>query len=199
MNATTTSTTTITTRSPARIRSGRNNAAAAAAEAVAAAATLQLALSPLTHGSGALFNIEPQRIEEMRQKLVAGGADPQELPRLPVMSGTIQDGAGVAIPVSVFREVAQESGEVYASLALGGKDRTHYYGKLFRAKDDNGPHYSGFIVVLPVNKGEEHAEAQWAAAPRLQVCGWRRRSANGNARISLSIAPRVVAENELSF
>jgi len=177
----------------------KTRAAATAAQALAAAAARQLELTTSTHGSGALFNIEASRIADMRAKLQEQGVEEEDMPNLPIMNGTIQNKDGVSIPVSVFREAAKETGEVYASLSLGGKGKTHYYGKLFRSKDDNGPHYSGFILVLPVNKGDEFTEDQWADAPRLQVCGWKRRSANGMARISLAIAPKLVADSELAI
>lgn len=163
-----------------------------------APAVHELEIADTLHAHGALFNILPERIAEMKNKAVEAGANPDELPNFPVMSGSIQDEAGHSIPVSVFREAAKETGELYASLSLGGRGCTKYYGKLFRQKGEGGgPDYSGFIVVLPVTEPDQHSDEDWEAAKRLQVCGWKRRSANGQARISLSIAPRVVQDYEL--
>jgi hypothetical protein len=159
----------------------------------------ELTITRELFASGAVFNIKPERIAQMKNKAVEQGANPDELPNFPVMSGSIQDEAGSSIPVSVFIEAAQETGEVYASLSLGGKGKTKHYGKLFQAKEgeNGGPQYSGFIIVLPVTEADQYTEEEWADAPRLQVTGWRRRSANGQPRINLNVAPRVVADNEL--
>lgn len=149
-----------------------------------AAVAAELTVTDRLAASGALFNIEPDR----------------RMDNGPIMSGSIRDQQGVSIPVALFREVA-ESGEIYASLALGGKDRTRYYGRLFHSQTEagNGPAYSGYIVVLPVTAPDQHSPEDWDKAHRLQVCGWRRRSADGSARISLQIAPRFVDTAELAF
>jgi hypothetical protein len=170
-------------KAPRAVR--RSNAAAAASAAVAAAASLELAITQSLHASGALFNIEPERRKDNG----------------PIMSGTLRADSGVAVPVSLFREQAEDTGLIYASLAIGGKAKTKFYGKLFHTENEpgSGPMYSGFIVVLPVDRPEQHSAEAWANAPGLQVCGWRRRSADGKARISLSIAPRSVDQKELAF
>lgn len=186
-----------TTAMTTRNSNARRNRAQQRTESDTPAAR-ELEIVDTLHANGAVFNINPERIAEMKNKAVEGGANPDELPNFPVMSGSIQDEAGNSIPVSVFREVAKETGEVYASLSLGGKGCRKFYGKLFRSKGEGGPDYSGFIVVLPVTEADQYNEDEWEAAKRLQVCGWKRRSANGQARISLAIAPRVVQDNELA-
>lgn len=157
----------------------------------------ELAIVPTLFANGALFPIDAERLAEMKNKALEGGADPDDLPNFPRMSGGIQDEHGNGIPVSMFVEHAQETGVVYASITLGGKERTKFYGKLFRSTTEGGPDYSGFIVCLPVDQKDQYSEQEWEQAPRLQVCGWRRRSANGQPRISLAIAPRMVADDEL--
>jgi len=189
MNATNTTTTT-TTGTPSRANGSR-------ARRTDGPAAPDLVITEHLHASGAVFKIHPDRIEDMKNRALDNGAEVDSLPNFPVMSGNIFDEAGMGISVSVFLEAAKETGEVYASLSLGGKDRTKYYGKLFSQSQDNGPDYSGFIVVLPVDQPDQYSEEAWDKAPKLQVCGWRRRNANGQPRISLSIAPRVVAEGEL--
>lgn len=191
MNANQTTSTTTTNR--AARRGTRRAADTQAPEA--ANAVRELTITPTLFANGALFPIDPERIAEMKNKAIEAGADADDLPNFPRMSGNIQDESGTSIPVSFFVEHA-ETGVVYASLSLGGKERTKYYGKLFRTTE-GGPDYSGFIVCLPVDKKDQYTEQQWEEAPRLQVCGWRRRSANGQARISLAIAPRVVGDSEL--
>lgn len=156
----------------------------AAAASILATASSELEVTTRLRATGALFNIERDQRKETG----------------PIMSGSIRDDRGITIPVSLFPEVA-ESAEIYASLALGGKDRTRYYGKLFHSQIEagNGPAYSGYIVVLPVTSKDQYSAEQWDKAERLQICGWRRRSADGKARISLQIAPRFVDSAELAF
>lgn len=142
----------------------------------------QLVLTPALRGDGALFNVPTEDRTESG----------------PLMRGQIRDADGRSISVSMFRETS-EAGVVYASLALGSENQTHWYGKLFRTDTAEGPHYSGYLSVLPVDKADQYTPEQWELAPRLQVCGWRRRSAGGDARIALAIAPKLVAADELAF
>ena len=159
----------------------RTNARNLAAAAVAAAAA-ELGLTPTLHATGALFNID------------------ERTDNGPLMSGSFSDEHGKTIPVSAFLETVEETSAQYLSLSLGSKGKTHFYGKLFRNGAKGGsPDYSGFLIVLGCDQADQHDADAWEQAPRLQVCGWRRRSASGKARIALTVAPKVVADDELSF
>jgi hypothetical protein len=85
-------------------------------------------------------------------------------------------------------------------------ERVKYTGRLWNERRKEGgkrsasaPDYTGYITVLPVlQKGQYSAEA-WEDAPRLQVVGYMRRSANSGARIDFRFHPQQVAESELAF
>lgn len=146
-------------------------------------AVADLVITAETHATGALFNIgEDRRVENG-----------------PIMQGSIRGDGGLSSPVSMFLEAAKQTGEIYATLSIGSKDRVHYFGRLFRGTSAAAPTYSGYVHVLAVQTKQQYTDEQWQAAPKLQVCGWRRRSANGDARIQLTIAPKIVHEGELAF
>lgn len=132
----------------------------------------------------------------------------------PLMSGSFEIDA-IRYHVSAFRHVAQESGLEYLSLALQAPlpenhtaadiaAQIRYHGKLFRtdkdkAKSHKAPAYSGFVTVLPCVGEQKHDDAAWREAPLLKLTGERRRSANGEARIALVMAPQTVEAEELPF
>lgn len=134
--------------------------------------------------TGALFNIKTEdRIENG-----------------PIMSGSIEV-QDETMPVSGFHQIA-ESGLVYLGLSFGAENNTHYFGKLFRNENKrsvNAPDYTGYIALLPCTEKNQYTNEEWDNAPQLRVSGWRKRSADGTARIALSIAPSEVKEDELAF
>lgn len=134
--------------------------------------------------TGALFNIKTEDRTE-------GG---------PIMSGSIEIGEH-NMPVSGFLEVAESSLE-YLALSLGGAEKTHYYGKLFRnteKKNDRSPDYTGFITVLACEGGSKHSTDVWDEAPTLRVTGKKMRNSDGTARVALTVAPTKISADELNF
>lgn len=172
----------------ATTRRARRNAAAEATDAAAAESVRQLiqfALTERTIATGALFKIEDDR-------RTANG---------PLMSGSVtidrQD-----VPLSAFLKRAEKSDLEYLSLSLGEEGGIHYYGKLFRVdepKGANAPHYTGFMTILQCDENTQHTNEDWENAPTLKVCGWRKRNANGTARIHLTLSSRVVDADEIGF
>lgn len=130
----------------------------------------------------------------------------------PLMSGSFEIDE-IRYHLSAFRHVAQESGLEYLSLALQAPlpenhtaadiaAQIRYHGKLFRndnAKSQKAPPYSGFFTLLPCVGEQKHDETTWRDAPTLKLTGERRRSANGEARIALVMAPQTVEAEELPF
>ena len=153
-------------------------------------------LSTSTKAKGALFNIAKDEIKENG----------------PIMSGSI-DVADQKILLSGFLRTSNTNGSNYLSLALSAplpegytdadkENQLRYYGKLFRQtekRSDSSPDYTGFISVLPCTSPHQYTNEQWDDAPTLQVAGWRKRNADGTSRISVSIAPREVAADEVNF
>lgn len=153
-------------------------------------------LSTTTKAKGALFNVEKNDIKENG----------------PVMTGSIEV-AEQKILLSGFLRTASTNGTNYLSLALSAplpegyseadKDtQLRYYGKLFRQAEKRtmaSPDYTGFISVLPCTSQNQYTNEEWDDAPTLQVWGWRKRNADGTSRISLNIAPREVADDEVNF
>lgn len=150
-------------------------------------------------GSGALFTHEPD----------------EPNPQAPAMTGNVEINA-IKFTVAGFLKTAKESGKRYLSLVVSPPlpegyteadiaVQPHYNGKLFRREPDpvtgkanpKAPDYFGFVTVLPVRQGETYTADEWESAPTLRVVGWRRRSANTQARIVLTVAPLEVAADEL--
>jgi hypothetical protein len=119
----------------------------------------------------------------------------------PVYSGSIEANS-VKVPMSGFLKQAQESGKDYLNLTIGDKDQAHYYGVLFknrRVQDNLNQTYSGNIKLLRVEPGAKFTPEEWDKAPTLKLSGLRVRSANGSARINLSVAPSLVEDDEMPF
>lgn len=163
--------------------------ASPATHAAAAESVRQLIAFTLTDRSkaqGALFNI----------------AEPTE--NGPLMSGSLDLGGGKRVPLCGFLKQAKESDMQYLGLSLGEENGVHYYGKLFRQdgekKGHNAPDYTGFLTVLAVEPGADpHTNDEWDNAPTLKVCGWRRRNAEGGARIALVVSSNIVDQNETAY
>ena len=141
-------------------------------------------LSPTTTAHGALFSVD----------------DPKESG--PLMSGSLEIGSQ-KVPLSGFLKAAKDTGLRYLSLSLGEQDGVHYHGKLFRQVEEKryatAPDYAGFVTVLASTGAGQHTDEEWNAAPILQMRGWRKRNADGRARIAVTIAPTAVANDELPF
>lgn len=158
--------------------------------------TQQEFLSTKTKAKGALFNVEKSDIKENG----------------PIMTGSIEI-AEQKIMLSGFLRTSSTTGTNYLSLALSAplpegytdadkESQLRYYGKLFRQVEKRSmtsPDYTGFISVLPCTSQNQYTNEEWDDAATLQVWGWRKRSADGTSRISLSIAPREVADEEVNF
>ena len=153
-------------------------------------------LSTTTKAKGALFNVAPEDRKENG----------------PIMTGSIEIGSE-KFHISGFTRTASSTGELYLSVALSARlpdgytesdreNQLRYYGKLFRQSEkrsEASPDYTGFITVLPCTTPNQYTNDEWDAAPNLQVWAWRKRNADGTSRISLSIAPREVAAEEVNF
>ncbi len=139
-----------------------------------------LVLAPTARFDGALFNIAEKR------------------PDGPVMSGLVTL-EGQRVGLSAFLK-SPDGKKQYLSLSMGEEGSVHYYGKLFRVDgkfNDTSPDYSGYMKTLPCDGETDYSGEQWDAAPQVQVFGWKRRSADGTARIALSASPRTVDDAEL--
>ncbi len=136
-----------------------------------------------TKADGALFNVD------------------QPSDNGPAMSGTVELEGSVKVPLSGFVKTSG-AGTRYMSLSFGSENGVHYYGKLFRQENKryaSGPDYTGFVTLLACEHADQYSAGEWDDAPQLQVCGWRKRNADGSARIALQISSPRVRSEEVAF
>jgi hypothetical protein len=152
-----------------------------------------LYLGPTTRATGALFNAD------------------QTIENGPAMTGEItltlpkgEEGEGKTYRVAAWKQPSQTDGKIYLTLNIGDRNEYHYLGKMFVNEEpqyESSPHYNGFITLLPLTPGikEEYPADAWDEAKTLRISGFRKRSAGGNPRIQLVIAPAEVDPSELNF
>ena len=145
-------------------------------------------LSELQVTTGALFNNNPGD---------SGEPDASK----PIMSGSITVNENRRVSMSIWRKVAP-SGLIYCDVSIGDEGRSRYYGRMFTtgaSERPAAPHYNGYVKLLPVERSDQYTVEEWDAAPTMSLTGWRRRSADGSARIHVVLSLPEVADNELLF